>query len=315
MEQILSGRISDLQKKQADLKHGEKKRANAVKDTDISELEHLAISAKYHMPLEEKFPKYFLKRFGDKYSRAAHTTLEFITPFKSIVDFCKWKAIPNKKTWDGEVIDAVTEKHIGNIVSIICILGFKGVTDTNPVSLPTDPASMKSTMSSLVSKISSFIPAAEAENIIKDSSWKNLIERISKYMTTIANVSYEYNARTNILKQTIDSRWEIIDDKYVKPLETNYDPDARQKYINIHLGSDDTHLEEMASQLNLSDVFGMEIKTTTHDIDHIDKMIPEHMNDPKNADFMAELMLDIVESQSESRKGGVDIDENGINWS
>lgn len=314
MEQIFANTLDKLKDSQREAQKAEKKRTKAKTDTDISELEHLAISAKYHMPLETKFPKYFLQKYCDKYSRAAHTTLEFIIPFKSIVDFCKWKVIPDKKTWDGETIDAATEKHIGNIISIVCLLGFKGVTDKSTVFLPVDPKVSTDTKKSLISRISSAIPASELDSFVKDMSWKSLLEKISKYMTTISDISYEYNARENSLKQVINSRWEIIDDKHVKPVETEYDPTARQRYINIHLASDQRNIEEIVSNLSVSDVFGMDIKTSTHDIDGSDKMIPEHMNDPKNSDYLAELMLDVVKEGIDPSTTQRDVDEAGIVW-
>lgn len=285
----------------------------------LAELERMTICAKYHMPLDQTFPKFFLKRFGDRLSFSSHTTLEFLAPFSSMVDFCKWRAISNKETWDGEKIDMRVEKLISNLFSIISILGFSGISDKKAVVLPAEGNSLRDLVRSVVSKIGEGIPSAESDALATDHSLKKFIRRLSDYMTTVLNISYQYNPRTRTLLQVIDSRWEIVDGRYVKPTETTYDPLSRAKFRDIHLNTIHSDIKDSVEKLTLDDSFtGANINQPS--LSSVEDMTTEALHDPANYGHLAETILNLVRGDNQAPIDDDDLmeaavdEEFGIVW-
>lgn len=229
---------------------------SAPKDT--TQLEHLMLS-RYYIGWEWVQTQRFKANYTSERDQSMHSAIEYLLGITSITDFIERYRKPSTvETWYGERVTPQLITMMQNIIIIVFALGFKGITDTSVVTLPSDEAGRKALMTSVITKLGAGVTAEGVSKVVDNMSWKNFMERLNTYMKTVINVEYTYNKRSNTITQAIDSKWEIMTDSegdlIVKPVGTPYQPEFRLHYRQRYVDTYNVMLFDDLKNMSLTDI-------------------------------------------------------------
>lgn len=226
--------------------------------TDATQKEHLMLS-QYYIDWHWVQTKRFKANYTHERDQAMHSAIQYLLGITTLGEFIeKYRKPQVVETWCGEKLTSQIIGVLENVIIIVIALGFKGITDTAEVTLPTTEEDRKSLMATIITRLGAGVTHDGAKGVVEKMSWKSFIDRLNVYMRTICDIEYTYNKRTNTMTQHISDKWQVMTDSegdlIVKPRDTPYNPEFRLHYRQRYVDQYNTLLFDDLSQITLSDI-------------------------------------------------------------